>query len=89
MENSSEMMTPVLFFDGVCNLCNGTVDFLIRMDKGDTVRLKFASLQSSQARLALEAKGLKPETFVNSQDAKNETVVFLSRSGQVCSNVSR
>ncbi|MAH13633.1 MAG: hypothetical protein CMO33_07820, partial [Verrucomicrobia bacterium] len=24
---------PVVFFDGVCNLCNGTVDFIIKSDK--------------------------------------------------------
>ena len=36
--------TPVLFFDGVCNLCNGWVQFLIKRDKQQ--RFRFASLQS-------------------------------------------
>ena len=39
------MNGPVLFFDGVCNLCNGAVQFVIRHDKRGNVR--FASLQSS------------------------------------------
>ena len=34
----------VVFFDGICNLCNGYVDFLIRRDR--TRSLMFASLQS-------------------------------------------
>jgi predicted DCC family thiol-disulfide oxidoreductase YuxK len=34
----------VVFFDGVCNLCNGLVDFLVRHD--DRHHLRFASLQS-------------------------------------------
>jgi predicted DCC family thiol-disulfide oxidoreductase YuxK len=35
---------PVLLFDGVCNLCNGVVQFVIRNDHKKQIR--FASLQS-------------------------------------------
>ena len=34
----------VLFFDGVCNLCNGAVQFVIRHDK--EAKVSFAALQS-------------------------------------------
>jgi predicted DCC family thiol-disulfide oxidoreductase YuxK len=34
----------VVLFDGVCNLCNGAVQFAIRNDRHN--RLLFASLQS-------------------------------------------
>ncbi|GEN45358.1 thiol-disulfide oxidoreductase DCC family protein [Alkalibacillus haloalkaliphilus] len=37
-------MKVVIFFDGVCNLCNGVVQFLIKHDSGDNFR--FAALQS-------------------------------------------
>ncbi|MBT8326273.1 MAG: DUF393 domain-containing protein [Bacteroidia bacterium] len=37
----------IVFFDGYCNLCNRSVDFIIRKEKRDI--LKFASLQSSIA----------------------------------------
>lgn len=37
-------MNNVVLFDGVCSLCNASVDFIMRHEKGDT--LKFASLQS-------------------------------------------
>lgn len=34
----------IILFDGVCNLCNGFVQFIIKRDKEDVFR--FASLQS-------------------------------------------
>jgi predicted DCC family thiol-disulfide oxidoreductase YuxK len=43
---------PVLFFDGVCGLCNGFVDFVLREDAGRN--LTFAPLQGSTARRMLE-----------------------------------
>lgn len=42
---------PVIFFDGVCNLCNGFVQFVITHDK--KARFKFASLQSESAKKIL------------------------------------
>jgi len=33
----------IILFDGVCNLCNGTVQFIIKWDKNDEFR--FATLQ--------------------------------------------
>jgi predicted DCC family thiol-disulfide oxidoreductase YuxK len=42
---------PVILFDGVCNLCNGAVQFIIKRDhKG---KLLFASLQSHVAKQLL------------------------------------
>ena len=81
---SSEPSCSVLLFDGECNLCNTTVDFLLRLDKGsDPVRVKFASLQSPQARTLLGARGLAPESFVAMADPRDETVVFVSATGAV------
>ena len=42
---------PIVFFDGVCNLCNGYVDFMLRRDR--RLRLRFASLQGRLARARL------------------------------------
>lgn len=45
------MNEPVILFDGVCNLCNGAVDFILRHEATD--ELRFAALQSEVgARLA-------------------------------------
>lgn len=38
----------IILFDGVCNLCNGFVTFVIQRDRGN--RFRFASLQSDTAR---------------------------------------
>jgi predicted DCC family thiol-disulfide oxidoreductase YuxK len=34
----------IILFDGICNLCNSSVNFIIRHDKGN--KFKFAALQS-------------------------------------------
>jgi predicted DCC family thiol-disulfide oxidoreductase YuxK len=41
-------MTSIVLFDGVCNLCNGFVQFVIGRDPHG--RFQFAALQSSTAR---------------------------------------
>lgn len=44
---------PVLvLFDGVCNLCNSSVDLLVRVDKDRNLR--FASLQSPAGQFLLK-----------------------------------
>ena len=45
----------VVLFDGVCNLCNDWVNFVIDRDQSATFR--FASLQSDEARELLESIG--------------------------------
>src|SRR5258706_4519570 len=42
---------PVILFDGVCNLCNGFVQFVIAHDPA--ARFQFAALQSDSARRLL------------------------------------
>jgi predicted DCC family thiol-disulfide oxidoreductase YuxK len=41
----------LILFDGVCNLCNGFVNFIIDQDKNG--KFKFASLQSDYAKKLL------------------------------------
>lgn len=57
---------PVLFFDGVCNLCNGAVQFIIRHDR--EAKIHFASLQSTLGKEAcnavLAAKGKVPDSLI-------------------------
>lgn len=43
---------PILLFDGVCNLCNGFVQFIIRHDAQQIFR--FSSLQSGTGRGVLQ-----------------------------------
>jgi predicted DCC family thiol-disulfide oxidoreductase YuxK len=48
---------PILFFDGVCNLCNTSVQFIIKRDKKKV--FLFASLQSDVAKNILLHKKYK------------------------------
>ncbi|OLY91252.1 Predicted thiol-disulfide oxidoreductase YuxK, DCC family [Cnuella takakiae] len=50
---------PIILFDGVCNLCNSTVQFVIRNDKNGVFR--FASLQSESGKHLLAQTGLKDD----------------------------
>ncbi len=53
---SEDLPDRLLFFDGVCNLCNGLVQFIIRHDRRK--RLHFATLQSEVGIRFLSAHGL-------------------------------
>ncbi|MGJ7033526.1 thiol-disulfide oxidoreductase DCC family protein [Niabella hirudinis] len=50
---------PVILFDGFCNLCNGSVQFIIKHDKRN--RFRFASLQSAAGAQLLRQYAL-PQT---------------------------
>ena len=52
---------PILLFDGVCNLCNGSVLWVIRRDPAG--RFRFASLQSEVGRQLLAEAGLPPSAL--------------------------
>ncbi len=58
MGTRSTLNHDIIFFDGVCNLCNGAINFVIDRDKSK--RYKFASLQSETAQTILPnpTKGL-------------------------------
>lgn len=49
--------SAIIFFDGVCNLCNGAVQFVIKRDRREA--FKFASLQSDFAKETLSGSALK------------------------------
>ncbi|MBI4860007.1 MAG: thiol-disulfide oxidoreductase DCC family protein [Candidatus Riflebacteria bacterium] len=49
----------VVLFDGVCNLCSSTVNFII--DRDPRGRFRFGSLQSPEARPYLERCGLSSD----------------------------
>ncbi len=53
----------LILFDGVCNLCNGVVRFIIERDPRQ--RFKFASLQSAVGEQVLKANGMSTEQFTS------------------------
>lgn len=61
---------PILFFDGVCNLCNSSVNFVIDHDPKGVVR--FAPLQSGVAHEKLSVHGISA-----GQGADHDSMVLL------------
>jgi predicted DCC family thiol-disulfide oxidoreductase YuxK len=52
-----EPKTAIVLFDGVCNFCNSSVNFLLRRDRDGVFR--FATLQSEAGRKLLAEAGLQ------------------------------
>lgn len=52
----------IIFFDGVCSLCNGFIDFLIKRD--DTKILRYAPLQGHTASERLPMSRVKLSSVV-------------------------
>ena len=76
----------VLFFDGVCNLCNGVVQFVLRHDSD--AKISFATLQSSAGQRALKTLALDTQdlrTFVYLRHGKfyTRSTAFLYLMGDL------
>ncbi len=52
---------PVIYFDGVCNLCNGAIQFIIKRDKKK--QFQFASLQGKAGTELLQKHNLPLDDF--------------------------
>ncbi|MDM5299297.1 thiol-disulfide oxidoreductase DCC family protein [Bacillus pumilus] len=51
----------LILFDGVCNVCSGAVQFVIKRDPNE--RMMFASLQSDMGQRILQEHGLPLDEF--------------------------
>lgn len=60
---------PVILFDGVCNLCNGFIQFIIKRDP--EAKFRFAALQSDFAKDELQKRNINPNVI--------NTVIFLDQ----------
>jgi predicted DCC family thiol-disulfide oxidoreductase YuxK len=71
--NSKELeRRKVVLFDGVCNLCNSSVVFILKREKEPT--LQFASIQSEAGKELLKWCGLSPDY--------NQAIILIDK-GQV------
>lgn len=76
---------PIILFDGVCNLCNSSVNFIIKKDRKKI--FKFTSLQSDVAKkLLLQIESKK---FKNSLDSialiKDNKIYYKSTAALIIS----
>lgn len=68
----------IVLFDGVCNLCNGAINFVIDNDpKG---KFKFASLQSEEGQELLRQHGLNQQ-FIDSLVLIKNDKAYIKSSG--------
>ena len=61
----------IILFDGVCNLCNRAVQFILLRDKSNV--FCFASLQSEAGKRLAAARGI---------DTRKTDSIILSRNGR-------
>jgi predicted DCC family thiol-disulfide oxidoreductase YuxK len=52
---------PIILFDGVCNFCNGAINFVLKQDKKGI--FKFAPLQSEAGQRLLQHYNLSMKEF--------------------------
>jgi predicted DCC family thiol-disulfide oxidoreductase YuxK len=77
----------VILFDGLCNLCSGSVQFVIKHDKNN--RFKFASLQSDKGmeilnRFSLPTKQYDSFVLIENNQAFTRSTAAL----KVCRHLS-
>src|SRR5687767_3358407 len=59
--NAIDVNPILILFDGVCNLCNGTVQFIIKRDSKE--KFRFASLQSAYGKSQLKKFNLDSDSL--------------------------
>ena len=72
MNNKEINQRKIILFDGICNLCNGSVRFILEREKSPI--FQFASIQSETGKELLKRCGLPPDY--------NQAVVLLD-SGKI------
>ncbi|HVX49541.1 MAG TPA: DCC1-like thiol-disulfide oxidoreductase family protein [Chitinophagaceae bacterium] len=78
MYNLSSISHPVVLFDGVCNLCSSSVQFIIKHDKKKLFR--FASLHSPFGQAVMQQFGL-PLNQLNSFILLQNNHIFTRSTG--------
>ena len=93
MSNSNKGFSGVVLFDGVCNLCSNSVQFIIKRDP--KARFKFASLQSAFGQTELRRFNLNPaqlhsiilvqgDKYLERSNAALEIARLLSGAWPIC-----
>ncbi|CAN5612211.1 thiol-disulfide oxidoreductase DCC family protein [soil metagenome] len=78
MQSGIEVEHPVILFDGMCNLCSGSVQFVIKHDPKRQFR--FASLQSKFGQEVMRNFGL-PQDELNSFILLEDEKIYTKSTG--------
>lgn len=76
MNTATSINNPIILFDGICNLCNSSVQFIIKHDKKKQFR--FASLQSTFGQSVLKKYNLPDNDFTSFILLENENLYTRS-----------
>lgn len=68
----------IIFFDGICHLCQRSVNFVLKYDKHE--KYYFSSLQSE---LASDLLKLQPDKNATSDEASFTTIVYYNKGKQL------
>lgn len=74
----------IILFDGICNLCNGAVQFVFKYDRKKIFH--FASLQSNSGQKLLKKYGLNTNDLDTFVYIKNEKYFTRSKAGLLVLN---
>lgn len=72
----SNIKQPVILFDGVCNLCNGAVQYVLKHDAQK--QFQFASLQSNFGQQVLAKYNLSKTNFSSFILLENDKIYLKS-----------
>lgn len=80
------MTKSIIFFDGLCNLCNSSIQFIIKRDKKG--KFSFASLQSKYAKENLpyeliDAGNLQSIVYKKGEDIQVKSAAALTISKEL------
>jgi predicted DCC family thiol-disulfide oxidoreductase YuxK len=76
--NATDAGHPVIFFDGVCGLCNRFVDFVIRRDRQGVFRLAPLQGETARDRLAeADVVDLKTVVLVDASGTYRKSTAVL------------
>ena len=78
---------PIILFDGICNLCNRAVNFIIKRNKKS--RIQFAALQTNSGKQLLEQFNL-PTQSINSLILIEKGIVYTQSTAvlKICKHLN-
>jgi predicted DCC family thiol-disulfide oxidoreductase YuxK len=77
---------PIILFDGICNLCNGGVNFAL--DQDESGKLRFCSLQSKVGQSLLLRMGKSPHDMTSIIMTTKDQAYFSSEAvARICSQL--
>lgn len=86
IEKGEWRVSAIILFDGVCNLCNHSVQFILKRDKDQ--HFKFASLQSETGKQLIEKYQIEPNMKSLVLIEENQYFLKSTAALRICRNLN-